>query len=55
MTARIRSLRRFLASVKNEARASLRRSGLESAIGAGHFYPSVRAGVEAYLSEAGTA
>ena len=39
------------ARMKTDVQAFLRRSGLEDAIGADGFYPSVRAGVAAYLRE----
>jgi SulP family sulfate permease len=37
--------------MKTELRESLRKAGLEEAIGADHFYISVREGVDAYLAE----
>ena len=45
----------LLARVKGPVRDILRRSGLEDAFGGDRIYPTVRAGVAAYLARHGSA
>jgi hypothetical protein len=46
-----RHLRRPDPNMSKEVRESLRRAGLDEAIGVDHIYISVREGVDAYLAE----